>query len=74
MTEKELSKLKRADLLELLTALRKKYDEALDEIETLKTQLEEERSSRSEKIYEMVKMLYEDRFGALHEEHGGGDK
>lgn len=69
MTEKELSKLKRVELLELMTALRKRYDEALDEIESLKAQLEEERSSRSERIYGMVKALYEDRFGTPHEEH-----
>lgn len=74
MTEKELSKLKRVELLELMTALRKKYDEALDEIESLKAQLEEERSSRSEMIYGMVKALYEDRFGTSGEEHGSGEK
>ena len=74
MTEKELSKLKRVELLELMTALRKRYDEALDEIETLKAQLEEERSSRSERIYGMVKALYEDRFGTSDDEDGSAEK
>lgn len=74
MTEKELSKLKRVELLELMTALRKRYDEALDEIETLKAQLEEERSSRSERIYGMVKALYEDRFGMSDDEDGSAEE
>ena len=63
MTDKELRKLGRAELLEIMYELRKQLDEALQENEKLCAELSEFRSSLTAQTNKMVSRLYEDRFG-----------
>ncbi|MBR6873824.1 MAG: hypothetical protein IKN17_10000 [Ruminococcus sp.] len=63
MTDKELKKLKRLELLEILYELRRQLDEAKAENESLRQELEEVKHSLAAQTNTMVARLYEDRFG-----------
>ena len=63
MTDKELSKLRRVELLEILYELRKQLDAAKKENEDLRAEIEKERSGAAKRTEQMVKRLYEERFG-----------
>lgn len=63
MTHKELRKLGRAELLEIMYELKRQLDEALQENEKLCAELSELRSSLTAQTNKMVSRLYEDRFG-----------
>ena len=65
MTDKELSKLRRVELLEILYELRKQLDAAKKENEDLRAELEKERCGTAERTEQMVRKLYEERFGTL---------
>ena len=65
MTDKELSKLRRVELLEILYELRKQLDAAKKENEDLRAEIERERSGAAKRTEQMVRKLYEERFGTF---------
>ena len=67
MTDKELKKLGRAELLEIMYELRRQLDKALQENEELRTELSEMKDSALMQTNEMVKRLYMDKYGELPE-------
>lgn len=67
MTDKELSKLRRVELLEILYELRKQLDAAKKENEDLRAELEKERSGAAKRTEQMVRKLYEERFGPFED-------
>ena len=67
MTDKELKKLGRAELLEIMYELRRQLDKALLENEELRTELSGMKDSALMQTNEMVKRLYMDKYGELPE-------
>ena len=67
MTDKELKKLGRAELLEIMYELRRQLDKALQENEELRTELSGMKDSALMQTNEMVKRLYMDKYGELPE-------
>ena len=63
MTDKELKKLKRVELLEILVELRKKLDEADEENKRLREELAQTREGLAASTEKMVRRIYEERFG-----------
>ena len=63
MTDKELSKLRRLELLEILFELRKQLDAAVQENKELCAELEQLRRGMAHRTELMVRRLYEERFG-----------
>ncbi|MBQ7070254.1 MAG: hypothetical protein IJM87_03095 [Ruminococcus sp.] len=74
MTDKELSKLRRVELLEILVELRKQLDAAKKENEDLRAELEKERCGTAERTEQMVRRLYEERFGPFEDGEAAEDE
>ena len=67
MTDRELKKLSRAELLEIMYELRKQLDKALQENEELRTELSEVKDSVIMQTNQMVSRIYRDKYGELPE-------
>ncbi len=71
MTDKELSKLRRTELLEILFELRKQLDAARKENDDLRAEIEQVKSGTAKRTEQMVRRLYEERFGPFDEAVSG---
>lgn len=74
MTDKELKRLNRRELLEIMLELRKQLDEARRENEELRSKLSGADESLMADMAKKVSALYDDRFGKNAEKTADGGK
>ncbi|MGN0632309.1 MAG: hypothetical protein ACI4JW_00420 [Oscillospiraceae bacterium] len=74
MTDKELKRLNRRELLEIMLELRKQLDEARRENEELRSKLSGADESLMADMAKKVSALYDDRFGENAEKTADGGK
>lgn len=63
MNDTELRRLRRQELLEIMLELKKQHDALAEENERLRAELERERSAKGTAAEQMLRALYDDRFG-----------